>query len=101
MPRESAVMGLGAPKSDQLCPPGPVTVISKRCEAIPCVVMCSVEGAVHRDDADETRAVALHQSANAAKVAFAFFAHIAGEDDRLSRLNARFGQSARQARQRG
>ena len=43
MPRESAVMGLGAPKSDQLCPPGPVMAISKRCEAMPCVVMCSVE----------------------------------------------------------
>ena len=32
-------MGLGKPKSDQLCPPGPVIVISMRCEASARVVM--------------------------------------------------------------
>ncbi len=44
IPRAMAVMGLGTPKSDQLCPPGPVMVTSIRRDAMPCVVMCSAEG---------------------------------------------------------
>src|SRR6185437_13404110 len=44
MPREMALIGFGAPKSDQLCPPGPVTVISKRRDETACVVMKSTEG---------------------------------------------------------
>ena len=44
IPRDSAVMGFGMPKSDQLCPPGPVTLTSMRRDAMPCVVICSVDG---------------------------------------------------------
>src|ERR1700676_898691 len=33
IPRASAWIGFGAPKSDQLCPPGPLILISKRREA--------------------------------------------------------------------
>ncbi len=39
IPRAMAVIGFGAPKSDQLWPPGPVTLASNRREAMPCVVM--------------------------------------------------------------
>ena len=37
-PRISALMGLGMPKSDQLWPPGPVIVASRRREASAFVV---------------------------------------------------------------
>jgi hypothetical protein len=90
MPRESAVMGLGAPKSDQLCPPGPVMAIALRGDVFG-------GGAVHRNYCCEARAVTFDESANAAEVAFAFFADITCEDDRFSGLDARFGKCAREA----
>src|SRR5580704_11048512 len=58
-------------------------------------------GAIHRDNRGEARAVTFHQRANAAQVTFAFFADIAREDDRFRCVDARFGQSAREAGQRG
>src|SRR5260370_37940688 len=42
IPRPSAWMGLGTPKSDQLCPPGPVTAISTLRDASAAVVTYSV-----------------------------------------------------------
>ena len=56
--------------------------------------------AVHRDHCCEARAVRFHQGANAAQIAFAFFADIACEDDRFGGLDARFGKRARDACQR-
>src|SRR5437879_11851322 len=42
-PRESAWIGFGTPKSDQLWPPGPSTLISTRREATAAAVTWSVE----------------------------------------------------------
>ena len=57
--------------------------------------------AVDGDNGGEARAVTFHQRANAAQVAFAFFADVAREDDRFRRVDARFGERAREAGERG
>ena len=57
--------------------------------------------AVHRDYSGQMRAVAFHQRANSAEIAFAFFADVSREDDCFRRANARFGKRARQTDESG
>ena len=96
IPRESAVMGLGAPKSDQLWPPGPVMLTSNRREAIPCVVMCSMEGPSIAITEDKARAKLVNQGANSAKISFAFFADVTCKHDCFRRCEC----ALRKARER-
>src|ERR1700723_630445 len=52
-------------------------------------------GAIHRDDRAQARAIFFDQRANAAQIAFAFFAHVARENDGLIGAHAAFGKRSR------
>src|ERR1700722_8675532 len=52
-------------------------------------------GAIHRDDRAQARAVCFDQRANAAQIAFAFFAHVARENDGLIGAHTAFGKRSR------
>ena len=100
IPRARAVIGFGAPKSDQLCPPGPVMLTSNRRDAIPCVVMCSIDGPSMAITADNRGTKFLYQRAHASKISLAFFADVTGKHDCLHRPNARLRKCARDSNQR-
>ena len=53
--------------------------------------------AINGNYSRQARTVAFDQGADAAKIAFAFFAHVAGKDDCLGGTNPRLGKRTRQS----
>ena len=74
---------IGQPKSDQLWPPGPVMITSTRREARALVVTWSMPEPSRTITARNFRspAIGINQGAHPAKVTFAFFADVCGEED--------------------
>ena len=94
-------IGLGTPKSLQEWPPGPVTVTSKRRLPRPSAMIESVPAPsiMMEKSIDIFPARLVEDVPDTAQIAFAFFPHIADEDDRAKPAQTGFAQRARHREQ--
>ena len=85
----SAAMGLGVPASVKLWPPGPLMVTWKRRLPRAWVTAESAPGAIEDDVGGDATGEGrlLVEMADAAQIAFAFFAYVAEHDDGSGELN--------------